>query len=172
MHITQARTADVETHMPQLCDLLIDTVESGASIGWIPPISRADADRYWQGRADAINEGACVLLIAWEDAAIVGSAQLGLEQRANGNHRAEVQKVMVHTRQRRQGIGQALMLALEDYAIKGGRTLLFLDTRQGDPSEGLYRKVGYIHAGTIPQYARSANGNLHATAFYYKILGE
>ena len=27
-------------------------------------------------------------------------------------------------------------------------------------------------AGAIPQYARSGNGELHATAFYYLLLGE
>lgn len=172
MHITVANEGDVQGHMGQLCDLLIDSVESGASIGWIPPMTQSTAEAYWQGRQEAISEGNCALLLAWEGDTLIGSAQLGLEHRSNGNHRAEVQKVMVHTAQRRRGIGYELMQALEDYAIKHQRTLLFLDTRQGDPSEVLYRKAGYSHAGTIPQYARSANGKLHSTAFYYKILGE
>jgi hypothetical protein len=45
-----------------------------------------------------------------------------------------------------------------------------LDTRKGDPSEGLYASLGWTKAGDIPNYARSANGDLHATALYYKLL--
>ena len=63
-----------------------------------------------------------------------------------------------------------LMRAVEDRARQAGRTTLVLDTRQGDPSERLYAAMGYRRAGVIPAYARSANGTLHATAFYYKLL--
>ncbi len=38
--------------------------------------------------------------------------------------------------------------------------------------EALYRSLGGTFAGAIPQYARSANGALHATAIYYLLLGE
>ena len=57
---------------------------------------------------------------------------------------------MVHRRARRRGVGRALMLALEDHARQLGRTTLILDTRQGDPSEDLYRAVGWTFAGAIP----------------------
>ena len=100
----------------------------------------------------------------------MGSAQLDLAMRANARHRAEVSKVMVHRRARRRGIGRALMLALEEHARRLGRTTLVLDTRQGDPSEALYRALGWTFAGAIPCYARSATGALDATALYYKLL--
>jgi len=90
--------------------------------------------------------------------------------RENARHRAEVSKVMVHRRARRRGVGRALMLALEGHARRLGRTTLILDTRQGDPSETLYRGLGWTFAGAIPAYARSATGALDATAYYYKLL--
>jgi hypothetical protein len=62
------------------------------------------------------------------------------------------------------------MLALETQARRLGRTTLVLDTRQGDPSELLYRSLGYQSAGAIPAYARSADGTLHTTALYYRLL--
>jgi GNAT superfamily N-acetyltransferase len=105
-----------------------------------------------------------------EELGLVGSAQLELAMRANARHRAEVSKVMVHRRARRRGVGRALMLALEDHARRLGRTTLILDTRQGDPSEVLYRAVGWTFAGAIPAYARSATGALDGTALYYKLL--
>ena len=77
---------------------------------------------------------------------------------------------MVDTRFRRLGIGRALMVRVEEEARALGRMTLVLDTREGDPSERLYLSLGYVKAGVIPQYARSANGELHTTAFFYKLL--
>jgi ribosomal protein S18 acetylase RimI-like enzyme len=79
-------------------------------------------------------------------------------------------KLMVHTAGRRRGLGRALMLAAQAEARRLGRRTLVLDTRQGDPSEPLYRSLGWTFAGAIPQYARSANRELHATAIYYLLL--
>jgi hypothetical protein len=62
------------------------------------------------------------------------------------------------------------MLAAETEARRRGRRTLFLDTRLGDPSELLYRSLGWEFAGSIPQYARSANGALDANAIYYRLL--
>jgi hypothetical protein len=59
---------------------------------------------------------------------------------------------------------------LEGCAIQNNRSLLFLDTREGDPAEALYLKLGYVKAGAIPQYVRNPDGSLHATVVYYKIL--
>jgi acetyltransferase len=164
-------TADVEVEQPALVALLRDAVESGASVGFLPPLGDREAGAYWATVTAGIREGSRVLLAARDaELGVVGSAQLELAMRANARHRAEVTKVMVHRRARRRGVGRALMLALEDHARRLGRTTLILDTRQGDPSEGLYRAVGWTFAGAIPEYARSATGALDGTAFYYKLL--
>jgi hypothetical protein len=62
------------------------------------------------------------------------------------------------------------MLEAARVAAADGRTLLVLDTRHGDPSETLYRSLGYQAAGIIPRYARSASGELHATILMYRDL--
>lgn len=150
----------------QLADLLVAVVDDGASIGFLPPLAPSEAHAYWRG----VLKPNTVLLLAEEHGAIIGSAQLHLEPRANGNHRAEVAKVMVSPLARRRGLGRSLMLRLEEIARRERRTLLVLDTRDGDPSNDLYRSMGYLEVGKIPGYARSASGNLHATVFYYKPL--
>ncbi len=156
-----------------LVALLRDAVDDGASVGFLPPLATADAVAYWDGVAAAVRDGSRVVLAAHDGAlGLVGSAQLELAGRPNARHRAEVSKVMVHRRARRRGIGRALMAALEAHARRLGRTTLILDTRQGDPSEALYRGAGWTFAGAIPRYARSATGALDATAFYYKLLDE
>jgi len=154
-----------------LTALLKDAVDSGASVGFLPPLGDAEGEAYWRSVVGAVREGSCVLLGAREaDGMLVGIAQLLLATRPNGSHRAEVAKVIVHTKARRRGIGRALMLAIEERARRLGRTTLVLDTRRGDPSEGLYTSVGYTLAGVIPRYARSANGALDPSAFYYRLL--
>ncbi len=157
--------------LPALAALLQDSVDGGASVGFLPPLARGEAEQYWRGVAAAVDGGARLLWIAREaNDAVVGSVQIHMEDRANGQHRAELMKLMVSTQARRRGIGRALMLAAEAEAQRRGRTTLVLDTRQGDPSEQLYRSLGWIFAGAIPRYAKSADGSLHATAFYYRIL--
>jgi acetyltransferase len=163
--------ADVKVHRSALVALLRDAVDGGASIGFLPPVAESEASVYWDAVATAVGEGSRVLLAAHDaELGLVGSAQLELALRPNAGHRAEVTKVMVDRRARRRGVGRALMLALESHARRLGRTTLILDTRQGDPSEALYRAVGWTFAGAIPRYARSATGTLDGTALYYKLL--
>jgi acetyltransferase len=88
----------------------------------------------------------------------------------NGLHRAEVVKVLVHSRARRRGVGRALMLELERLAHVYRRSTLVLDTREGDPSNSLYQSLGYTLLGVIPAYCKSENGQLDGSGFYYKLL--
>ena len=162
-------TADnVTFHQDALVDLLCDAVDSGASIGFLPPILRNEANSYWTSVAEAMRGGGRVLIVAFDASGITGAVQLGLELRANGSHRAEVMKLMVHRKARGLGIGRALMTYVEVVARGLGRTLLVLDTRRGDVSEQLYCKLGYRKAGVIPRYARSASGELDDTVFMYR----
>lgn len=156
--------------LPALAALLRDAVESGASLGFLLPLTEEEAMSYWQEVLAALRGHHRILLVARIDQKIVGTVQLDLASRPNGSHRAEVVKLMVHTSYRKQGVAQALMKAIEQEAQQAGRTTLILDTRQGDPSESLYIKLGYTRAGTIPEYARSTDGSLHTTAFMYKLL--
>ncbi|MCC6392395.1 MAG: GNAT family N-acetyltransferase [Bryobacterales bacterium] len=159
---------DVMENISGLCALLSDAVDSGASIGFLPPLDPIEALAYWDSVRLAVHDGSCILLAAFEGAELAGSVQLDLCMRANGSHRAEVTKLMVHRAARRKGLGTALMAAVEEAARAAGRSLLVLDTRKGDPSEAVYRGTGYQVAGEIPNYARSANGELRPTVLFYK----
>ena len=150
----------------QLAEILVRVVADGASVGYLPPLPQEEAVAYWRGAL----KPEVRLLVAERAGRIVGTAQLELATRVNGRHRAEVNKVLVHPDARRQGIGRRLMEAIDDLARREGRTLLHLDTREGDPANALYRRMGYVEAGRIPGWARSANGAFEATVFYYKEL--
>jgi ribosomal protein S18 acetylase RimI-like enzyme len=163
--------AGARARAKELADILIDCVDDGASVGFLPPLALDEASAYWRGVADAIAEGSRVLLVAGPPGGPAdGTVQLDLAMRANGLHRAEVVRLLVHRRARRRGLGRALMDAIEAEARARGRTTLVLDTREGDPSERLYQSLGWQRLGVIPRYARSATGALDGSAFYYKLL--
>jgi ribosomal protein S18 acetylase RimI-like enzyme len=165
IEIKQVEAMENQT-LTGLSDLLIKVVDDGASIGFLPPLQLDAAVDYWK---EVIKPGV-ILWLAVCDGIIVGTVQLHLALKQNGSHRAEVAKLMVHPGFRRKGIAQKLMQTAEDIARSEGRSLLILDTRSGDSSNILYKSRGYIEVGQIPNYARSANGQLHGTSFYYKQL--
>ena len=167
MDITIRRlTARDTSHRTELANLLVATVDDGASVGFLPPLAMADAMAYWE----SVSDEQTILLVAEADGRIVGTVQGQLAAKANGRHRAEIGKLLVHPGARRRGIARRLMDAIEAELRADGRTLIVLDTREGDPSNALYQGMGYVEAGRIPDYARSASGDLHTTIFYFKRL--
>jgi acetyltransferase len=150
-----------------LGQLLIDAVHGGASVGFLAPLAPARASAYWEQVFAALGE-ALQLWVAEVDGQVVGSVQLAPCLKENGRHRAEIQKLLVRTSRRGQGIAGQLMAQAEARARAAGIRLLVLDTQGGSPAESLYRHLGWTRAGEIPGYAASPDGRLHATAYYFK----
>src|SRR4051812_9493019 len=96
-----------DSHIPALSELLVDAVEGGASVNFMAGFTLAEAEAFWRGCRDRVTFGAFV------DGVLRGCAQLVVEMPPNQRHRADVAKVLVHRRARRQGIARALMEALE-----------------------------------------------------------
>ncbi|THB63048.1 MAG: GNAT family N-acetyltransferase [Desulfovibrio sp.] len=150
-----------------LCDLLVDAVESGASVGFLSPISRATASEYWHGVEAAIALD-LVLFAAEVEGKVVGSVQLVPCPKENGQHRAEIQKLFVLRGHQGRGMATQLMQAAEQAAASMGRTLLVLDTHEGSLADAMYPGWGWQRAGAIPDYAAGPDGSLHPTVYYYK----
>jgi ribosomal protein S18 acetylase RimI-like enzyme len=81
----------------------------------------------------------------------------------NQPHRADVAKLIVHRRSRRNGIGKQLMESIEDAAREAGFTLLTLDARQDGVAVRLYRRIGWTEVGVIPRYALNPDGKTPRT---------
>jgi GNAT superfamily N-acetyltransferase len=159
------------TQIQELADVLIDCVEGGASVSFMLPLARDEALAFWQEIAAGVAAGKRALLVAADAAGICGTVQLVLDLPPNQPHRADVVKMLVHRRARRQGVGEALMKAAERTALDCGRTLLVLDTVTGDAGSRLYERCGWVRVGDIPNYALYPQGGICPTTYYYKELG-
>ena len=158
------------TQIAQLCTVLIDCVEGGASISFMLPMTREKAERFWRGVAEGVENNERVLLVAQNELGeIVGSVQVVLAQPENQPHRADISKMIVHRSARKLGIAAALMVAAEAEALRDGKTVLVLDTASDD-AERVYRKLGWQECGVIPDYALLPGGALRATTYFYKRL--
>jgi GNAT superfamily N-acetyltransferase len=159
-----------EREIRGLGDVLIDCVEGGASVSFMLPMTRAKADAFWQGVAASAARGERVVLAAEDETgAIVGTAQVILQQPENQPHRGDLAKMLVHRRARRKGIGAALLEVAERSALRAGKTLLVLDTASDD-AERLYARQGWQRCGYVPDYALFPDGRPCATTFFYKAL--
>jgi GNAT superfamily N-acetyltransferase len=159
-----------ERSREQLIDLLVDSVEHGASVNFVQPMTRDKAERWWEGALASHARGERVLFVATaDDGRVAGSVQLILAGQENQSFRADIGKLLVHSGARRQGIGAALMRAAEAEARRLGRTLLTLDTETDSDGERLYLKLGWTRFGIVPGYATTADGTHRADcSFFYK----
>jgi len=154
----------------QLHSLLVDCINSGASVGFLTPVVRQEVTAYWAAVESDLKLRERKLFIAYDGNRIVGTVQLSLCSKPNGAHRGEVEKLMVDTDVRGKGISKKLMSSMESAAVEMGLSLLVLDTRLGDIASSLYRAIGYTEAGQIPQFARSSSGELESTVYFFKLL--
>ena len=164
------QTDDLTPYRTDLSDILVSSVASGASVGFLPPLSQAQAESYWDSVQQAVSDGKTILLLAVENGKAYGTVQLVPCSKGNARHRAEVHKLMVGARSRRHGIGRRLMATLEHTAWEIGRTLLVLDTRRSDVADGLYGRMGYTRFGIVPAFTIDSDGTSHDTCFFYKHL--
>jgi ribosomal protein S18 acetylase RimI-like enzyme len=155
-----------------LCALIRDSVEGGASIGFVLPVPDDVLEPYLARVAAEVDAGERIVVLARDAGRVVGMVQLDLVGWPNGRHRAEVQKLLVHSAARRQGLATRLMDEIEALARAAGRTLLVLDTITASGADPLYRGRGYRAAGEIPAYAGMPDGVLAPTTVFYKQLTE
>lgn len=154
-----------------LVDLLVDAVENGASVNFVWPMTRDKAEAWWNGALASQARGERLIFAAEAGGRLDGTVQLILASQENQFFRADLAKMLVHHRARRQGLGAALMRAAEDEARRIGRTLLTLDTETGSAGEQLYARLGWTKFGEVPGYAAGTdNRSRHSASFFYKSL--
>ncbi len=157
-----------DSELNALADVLLDCVAGGASISFMHPFSRDRALAFWRQIAQGVTENKRALLIAEDAKGICGTVQLSFDLPENQPHRADLAKMLVHRRARRQGLGAMLMQAAETTARECGKTLLVLDTVTGGDGERLYQRLGWQRVGVIPRYALMPGGEPCDTTIFYR----
>jgi len=82
----------------------------------------------------------------------------------------ELLLIAVHPAARRQGIGSALIENLCRSARERGATRLFLEMREGNPAEELYRCCGFLPVGRRKDYYRDGQGGRIDAITFAKII--
>lgn len=169
--IERLRLPATDADVQSLSELLIDAVESGAAVSFLPPLARERAQEWWRGVVTGSHSRAIFLVARDGEGTIVGTVQLHPAWAPNQPHRGDIAKLLVHRRSQRQGLGARLMEAIEDEARRAGFGLLTLDAKRGGAAEQLYRRIGWTCAGMIPRYALDTDGiTPHDTVIFYKEL--
>lgn len=166
--LDQQQTLDV---LPELCEVLSDCVNGGASVGFMLPFTPDDAREFWSDVAEAVAQGRVIHAVAEIDGRVVGTVQVGLATKPNQPHRGDLMKLLVHRSARGKGLSRKLVECVEAEAGRRGRTLLVLDTATGSEAESIYPRFGWERVGVIPDFALFPDGNFCNTTFFYKRIG-
>lgn len=160
---------------PRICamlsEILIEAVANGGSVSFMHPLEPETAASFWDGALVAAARGERIVLGAFDGEVLAGTVTLWLNCPPNQPHRAEIAKLMTRVSHRGRGVAAALMRAAESAAVERARTLLVLDTAVEGGASGLYEKLGFVLAGTIPDYALKPHGGLTGTMIYWKRIG-
>ncbi|MEO1090631.1 MAG: GNAT family N-acetyltransferase [Pseudomonadota bacterium] len=171
--VEAAAAASWRRHETGMLDLLQDAVDGDASLGFLAPLDRDGVRTHWcLPVGEGLERGTHRAWLAFADEELIGAVVLALVGKENAPHRAMVQKLAVHRKARRRGVGAALMRALETDAKRAGRWLLELDTDDGSAAVAFYRRLGWQDVGVIPDYSLSPHGVLKGTRFFYRKLEE
>lgn len=99
--------------LPDLCEVLSDCVNGGASVGFMLPFTPVDAEPFWRSVADAVANGGTIHVVAEVEGKVVGTVQIGLASKPNQPHRGDLMKLLVHRSARGLGLSRQLMEAVE-----------------------------------------------------------
>jgi GNAT superfamily N-acetyltransferase len=151
-----------------LSDLLVDAVAHGASVNFMAGFTHEAASSYWSKQIAGLASHDRIWLVAEEADAIIGTVMCIFAGQPNQPYRADISKMLVHSTQRKRGIGEQLMQAIEAAALQASKALLVLDTGEGGAGDRLYRRCGWTAIGTIPGFAYTTDGRPEGATFFYK----
>ncbi|MDA8049204.1 MAG: GNAT family N-acetyltransferase [Rhodospirillales bacterium] len=153
-----------------LAAALIGAVAEGADLGFRAPLASERARAVWHDVTAAVAGGRRLLLVAWQEGVIAGSAEIDLALPETAPNHARLERLLVAPSWQRRGIGCALLARTEQAALRVGRRLLTGTVRAGDPAEHLLRTAGWEEAGKIPGATNDTAGTPAATVIFWRAL--
>jgi GNAT superfamily N-acetyltransferase len=168
--IRRLSAPDLREQLGALAAVLHDCVAGGASVGYMAPFSHEDALAAFESFAADAEQGRRLILAAFAEGELVGTAQVILELMPNQPHRGEVAKVLVRRSARGRGVARQLMERAEEEARAEGKTLLVLDAVTGGDAARLYDRLGWTTVGVVPNFALYPDGRPCDTTYFWKAL--
>jgi GNAT superfamily N-acetyltransferase len=168
--IRRLNAAEARQYVSELAGVLVDCIEGGASVSFMPPFGQSDAEAFYHNVAKGVETGDRILLAAFAEEALVGTVQIVTAMPPNQPHRAEIAKLLVLRSARGRGIARSLMEEVELQAAAAGKTLLVLDTVTGGDAERLYERLNWVKLGVIPKFALFPDGRWTDTTIFWKKL--
>lgn len=167
------RLSSIADHqIEDLSAVLVDCIAGGASVGFMAPFTIDRARDFWRKVAAEVHAGRRAILVVEDSLGICGTVQLILDLPENQPHRADLVKMLVHSRARRQGLGEALMRAAESMARDCAKTLLVLDAVTDGDAARLYARLGWSRVGDVPGFALFPDGRVCGTTYFFKDLSK
>ena len=135
----------------------IDQIMAVMSAAFDPAFGEA-----WNRRQleDALLLGNCHYELIGEagDAPGQGAAATGFFLSRHGYEEEELLLFAITPTARRQGLGSRLLERFIAAAVARGASSLFLEMRQDNPAEQVYRRYGFVPVGRRANYYRTADG--------------
>lgn len=160
---TPTRSSLRTTVNPRLTDALVDRLvdmwvavtHAGGAVGFVGRVTHDEVATGVAGFWDRVIDGVVDLVIAEDDAQVVGFGFLvPAEDPAVTGHRAEVQKLMRDPQAAGRGVGATVLAALEDRAVQRDVSLVTLTVRGGTGREAYYARHGYRQVASLPDWVR------------------
>ncbi|MGA2147657.1 MAG: GNAT family N-acetyltransferase [Bryobacteraceae bacterium] len=168
IEVRELTSPEGRRYLGALAQVLVDCVDGGASVSFMPPFSQADAEGFFDSVLSEVEARKRILLAAFVDGQLVGTVQIVHATPPNQVHRADIAKLLVMRSARAQGIGAGLMEQAEESARRAGKTLLVLDTCADTAADRLYTRLGWTRVGIIPKYALNPDGSWCDTTVFWK----
>ena len=138
--IRRLEVPEAEARLDEFAAILVDAVQGGASVSFMPPFGHDAALAFWRRQLAALAAGEVVLLAALVEGEVRGSVPLGSRCPPTSPIAPRWPSSWDIARVRGRGLAGELLRALEGDAMARGRTLLTLDTMTGSVAERLYRR--------------------------------
>lgn len=165
--IRRLAAAELLERKPEFEWLLKDAVEVGGTVGFLLPMTEDKLDRYWNGVARDLEAGERELLAAIENGKVLGALQIAYEKAESVRHRADLQKLIVHSSDHRRGIARALLVDALERMPALGVAMYTITTFKEGAAEDLVRSLMFTRFGVMPHYGLTPDGKLHDASLHY-----
>lgn len=142
----------------QLGNLLRTSVAAGADGQFREQFDEKRACQVWREVSQSIAIGKRLLLLAWFDGVIVGSAEIDLATGETNSEVSRLERVLVAPQWQDKEVGPALIAYAEAATKALGRRLLVAMTRSGDTLDHLLRDSGWELGAVMPDVTSEHNG--------------